>query len=263
MQKKNVEKIGDKLRSTKNLFFEKLLDILFPKFCFGCGKEGEFVCKECLKKIKKEELRCPYCQKINFSGEFCRSHKRYSHLDGLIFFTFLGTGSNKKKSDIQRMIYGFKYEGIKELGKYIGGFMASALRKHFIFKERKNIVLCPLPLFFLKKLNRGFNQSEILANHIGTIMNVDVKKLIFRIKNTRPQALLSKKEREENVKNSFVLNSKIDAKDIKGKIVVLIDDVYTTGFTLSAAAGQIKKLKPKQIWGLVFAKEMIGEALAQ
>jgi len=233
--------------------FEKILDFLFPRFCVGCGKEGGFVCEECLNKIREEELRCPYCGKVNFSGEFCGPHKRHSSIKGLIFYTFFDKKDDSKI--IPKILYGFKYEGLRGLGEILALYMSKKLQKHFLFKKKDKIIIVPLPLFFFKKLKRGFNQTEILSKYIASRLGLKNKKIIFKVKNTKPQVFLSKEERKINVKNAFVLNPKIEPSEIKDKIIILIDDVYTTGSTLNSAAREIKRLRPSEIWGLVFAKE--------
>jgi len=243
--------IKTKINQVKNkrmISKEVLINLFFPKFCFGCFKEGEYLCSDCLKKISKEELSCPICRRVNFKGIFCPSHQRYSKLEGLLFY------SNFSELP-QKLVYGLKYEGLKDIGKLMANLMSERLKEHFLFQDKDRIILCPLPLYWLKKLKRGFNQAEVLTRNIGQNLNLEILNLLLRIKNTQSQTQLEKIERQKNVANAFFLSQKINPDQIRDKIIILIDDVYTTGYTLNAAAKELKKLKPKSIWGLVFAKD--------
>lgn len=227
-----------------------ILPLFFPKFCLGCGVEGEFVCKKCAKKIKIEELCCPACNKVNFAGRFCKKHRKQVKFDGLLFVgRFLGI--NKK------IIHNFKYEGIKELSSLMAKVMAQVLAQNFRAEEK--LVLVPVPLFFAKRLSRGFNQSEILAQKLSQILDLPIANLLLRIKATKSQTHFTKEKRLENVKDAFCLSSLGQKENLKNKTVVLVDDVYTTGATLNEAAKVLKKKsasrRAKEIWALTFCKD--------
>lgn len=231
-----------KLRKVGN----NILNLFFPKFCLGCGEEGKFVCGKCFKKIKQEELCCPVCNKVNFAGRFCKKHKKQARFDGLLFVGRF-QGINKK------LVHNFKYEGIKELSNLMAKVMAQVLAQNFRAEEK--LVLVPVPLFFAKRLSRGFNQSEILAQKIGEILDLPVANLLLRIKATKSQTRFTKQKRLENIKKAFCLSGWGRKENLKNKTIVLVDDVYTTGATLSEAAKILKKKHPKEIWALTFCKD--------
>lgn len=241
-----MEYSGDKNhRSLKKLreLFSFPMDIVFPRFCVICKQEGGFICPKCWEKIKEEELSCPYCHKINFSGKFCSSHKRHSSFDGLIFIS-------QFDSLAKNVVYAFKYQGLRGLAKPLGLLMAERLRRHSVFKE--NPVLVPVPIFITKRWQRGFNQAELLALEIAKRTGLECFPLILKIKKTISQTKLKRKERIENIKGAFELSAKSFA--FRGRSFVLVDDVYTTGATFNEMAKELKKLAPLSIWGLSFAR---------
>jgi ComF family protein len=232
------------------IFMNNFVDFFLPKFCLGCGGEGEFICKDCLKKIKSAELCCPVCNKVNFSGQFCKKHQKGFAFQKLLFVSRF-SGLSKE------MVHAFKYQGIKDLSFVMAKLMAQVLKKEI--KKDDDLILVAVPLFFLKRLQRGFNQSEILAQKIGEILNLDYQKLVLRQRPTASQTGFKKSERQKNMKDAFCLSQLGQVADLSGKTIVLVDDVYTTGSTINEVAKILKK-KPasrraKAIWALTFAKD--------
>jgi len=214
-------------------------DTLFPIFCVDCGKEGTFCCKDCLGKIKKNEL-----VEIDFR---LKKQERAIYLDKLIaLFDY------KKNLEIQELIHLFKYEYCEELGDLWQDLYGSLLKFDFEYD-----LIIPIPLHKKRKRERGFNQSEILANKLleefkmrryKTELNiVDLK----RIRYTSQQIHLGGKEREKNLKNAF----KWVGDSLLSKSILLIDDVYTTGTTLNESAKILKNRGATRVDCLVIAKD--------
>ena len=110
----------------------------------------------------------------------------------------------------------------------------------------------PVPLHPRRLRERGFNQSLLLARHLATRLNLDLDFLsLRRIRYTQPQTGLKKDERRKNVKKAFGL---LDPKVVKGRTVVLVDDVTTTGNTLNECARMLKRAGAKEIYGAVLAR---------
>jgi ComF family protein len=235
-------------KSGINKLVHNLADLFFPKFCLGCYEEGSFICAKCLKKLKLQELCCPVCDKVNFVGLPCLSHRRQSKLDGLLFAVrFQGLA--------KVVVHSFKYEGIKDLAEPISKLMAEILVELPLFKYKEKLILVPAPLFFAKRWQRGFNQAEILAQKIGKSLNLPTENLVLRIRPTASQTKFEKQARQKNIQAAFALSQKGKITNLKDKIVVIVDDVYTTGSTINEIAKTLKPKKPKAIWGLVFAKD--------
>lgn len=111
----------------------------------------------------------------------------------------------------------------------------------------KEAALVPVPLYWRRERVRGFNQSELIAQEIGRLIHIPVPSLLRRIKKTAPQTSLSHTERKENMKEAFA------AAENTLSLAILVDDVKTTGSTLSEAASTLKKAGTKNIWAFTYA----------
>lgn len=148
-----------------------------------------------------------------------------------------------KETLIQTLIHEFKYKGNKDLGLYLGQIMGKSLLHSSRFPQIDALV--PLPLFADKEFKRGFNQATILCNGISEVMNVPVlKNNVVRKRFTETQTKKHRTERWENVEGSFEINN---TKEIKGKHILLVDDVVTTGATLEACGAEILNVEDTQL----------------
>jgi ComF family protein len=233
-------------------FFLKLkgtiLDFLFPKTCFGCQREGTYLCSDCLATLDILNTLfclCPKSRIIASPGKcpVCRSQS----LSGLYFAV------SYKNSLVKNLLHRFKYSPyVKELAKTL----ASLIIVHFKLiekeKELQNSVLVPVPLEKTKLKARGFNQSEEMAKELVKEWKVPlINNCLEKIKTTENQMELSGKEREENLKGAFAVKS---AEQIQGKKIFLIDDVYTTGATLEECAKILKQAGAKEVWAIAVAR---------
>jgi competence protein ComFC len=133
------------------------------------------------------------------------------------------------------------------LSQLIGRGMANVILSDFFLK--KSDVIAPVPLFWWKRLRRGYNQSQLLADVVGSECGIGVKRLLRRVKNTKTQTALNEESRKENVSNAFEVND----GNIKDKIVLLIDDVLTTGATVNECARVLKHAGAKKVYACVAA----------
>lgn len=234
-----------------------MLDLVFPLHCISCHREGQLLCEQCAGTIPvKTKQVCPVCEKVEtVSGMVCDAcHGKNHSFDNLI------VASDYKKPLLARMIHLYKYRFIMDLSQPLGEILVSALKNN-----RCDIpdVIIPLPLHPRRLRWRGFNQSELLAKyvaeHLAPGLDIPVNtNTIIRQKNTSSQMKLkSATERKENLKEAFIINPKLsDAKQqLKGKKIMLIDDICTTGSTLSECAKALRPLQPHSITGLVLARQ--------
>lgn len=220
-----------------------VLDLLFPKYCVGCGVEGVWICDKCKKEIILiQKPTCPKCNQLVKRGKFCKRCRPNSNLTGVHVAAYYNEGPLKEA------IHNFKYNYISDLKYDLGQILITTLKSYFL----KSSILIPVPLHKKRKAERGYNQSQLLALEISERLHLQIidNKLVRNIFTT-PQVKLSGRERKNNIKNAFVWKGK---DEIRGKNVILVDDVYTTGATLQECAKILRNSGARQIWGLVLAK---------
>jgi ComF family protein len=218
-------------------FKELIFDLIFPKFCFCCKREGNFLCQDCFSVL-----------------EISTSHEKLKtqYLEDLYFPV------NYKNFLVKRLIQNFKYPPlIRELKKELAIIIVS----HFLSLDKKpdfsDFVLVPIPLDGKKLKWRGFNQTEEIARELSRLLKIPLMvDCLIKIRVTKDQVELSEKERLENVKGAFFVKNK---EKIKGKNLLLVDDVFTTGATMKEAARVLKEAGAKKIVGIVVAKASPGQ----
>lgn len=235
------------MKSIKNF----LLDLLFPRFCISCGKEGEYVCQDCLCLIEILEYQyCPICQKRTMEGKTCKNCQRKTKLNGL----FIAVAY--KNPLVKKLISQFKY---KPYLKELCPILCSLIITHFSFSSNnafnilKQEILVPVPLHRKRFKIRGFNQAEEIAKHLSAKLNLAFyNDVLIKIKSTPAQVGLSSEQREKNIKGTFICQK---ADKIKGGKILLVDDVYTTGATMEECAKILKQAGAREVWGIAVARE--------
>lgn len=229
-----------------------LLDIFFPKHCIGCRRSGEYLCTNCFAKISFDAHSiCTVCNRPSIDGKthpICKT--RYS-LDG----TFCAVSY---KNIIRKLIYQLKYQPyLTDLLPLLGELSYESFIQNEVFIQllKKQPILVPVPLTSKKLRKRGYNQAELLAKELGKRFGLTVQLLLKRVKETKPQYGLKREERIDNMKEAFVLSNQVLVTDDKVRTIILVDDVLTTGSTMSEAAQILKKSGAKEVWGLAFAKD--------
>lgn len=201
-----------------------IIDLVFPKSCLGCGKDGVYICDSCTGKVPL----------LGWHSGSVFSVWRY-------------------KGVIRQAILALKYKYSTEIAKEIAIRTVNLLKKREF--KTKDIVLIPVPLFRVKQNLRGFNQSEEIGKLVAKEMNWGfAPNLLIKKKQTKSQVELRGSERRENLKGVFELNSNVDLSTLKGKTILIFDDVYTTGSTLKEASEVIKNKELKKIYGLTIAR---------
>lgn len=218
------------------------LDLLFPINCYACDEPGFYLCEKCFKKLLFQEKKASDFNLIR---------------NNLKDIFIAGDYENKL---LATLIKAFKYEGIEAIGEDLGRFMnfywegrvkALALEKKEIFATEPIII--PVPLSRKRKNERGFNQSEILANIFCLEFSYSLLLALKRKNKRKHQAGLEEKNRLKNVKDCFSC-SQSELEKIKDKSIILIDDVITTGATLNEIAGVLLGAGAKEVFALVLAK---------
>ncbi len=219
-----------------------LADIIFPRKCFGCGKNGYYLCPECISKTKEPIQACPIC---NYDSPYGITHIRCRELLGLDGRLSLW----KYSRGVRKAIVGMKYKFAFEIAKELASYAASELKEKKIALPR-NPVVVPIPLYWHRQNWRGFNQSEEIGKMIAEKLGWDFdKNILTRKTSKKPQASLGREERRTNIKGVFKVGKKIS----KNKQILLFDDVWTTGSTAKEAARVLKEAGVKRVSCLTLA----------
>jgi|WetSurMetagenome_2_1015567.scaffolds.fasta_scaffold174260_2 competence protein ComFC len=230
-----------------------VLDILFPSFCLGCGKEGCFLCPVCLEKIPlQEEQVCPYCYSFSQGGSVCRACRGDSG-DGLCIETgdtgsldaLLSASVYTEKSLMAAAIHAIKYDFVRDLAVPLSRILAKTVIAHGL----KEYVLCPVPLHKKRQNWRGFNQSELLTDETARFSGLYARNLLERTSFSTPQMELKKEERSKNVFKAFRCSETVCPPKI-----LLVDDVATTLSTLNECAKALKAAGAVEVRGIVLAR---------
>lgn len=221
---------------------KNLLDLIFPCFCVGCGKEGSWLCPNCLEEIIfVVSPTCPQCGRLSENGSYCSKCQKNKSLEGIIVSAYYEEGPLKEA------IHNFKYNSVKELSPFLANFLIKALETYQI--EDIDLITW-VPLYHKRQAQRGYNQAEILAREIAQRLDLKTGSLLKKIKKTKIQVKLKGPERRKNLIGAFKVNN----ISLKSKRIILVDDITTTGTTLNECAKVLKKAGAKEVWGLVLAK---------
>lgn len=213
-----------------------LLDTIFPVYCIACGKSGKNLCMECISTAPSAERET----------------------DRWIFPMF-----DYRHPPIKKAIWLLKYKGKKSLAKDFAEFlyrnMLQELADLKVMENFKEAILVPLPIDKSRKRERGFNQSELLCDMLikldlaaqaGGSANFKLdKNILVKIKDTGHQARIENRTaRLKNIVGSFAIsNEKINSGELMGRNIILIDDVTTTGATLTEAKKILKQFGARKV----------------
>ncbi len=190
-----------------------ILNILFPSVCVGCKTKNILICEKCLVSIP------PPIQTFNTTTS--------------VF--------NYKNKIIKKALWKFKYKGNKKMGKIFARAMYDKIledtSEEKLFSNFHKSLLVPIPLSQKRLRERGFNQSEIIAREVS-ILDKEMSftftnKILYKIKDTPSQvSIKDKKYRLKNLHGCFFVK---DKKSVRGRNIILIDDIITTGTTITEA----------------------------
>ncbi len=225
---------------------EAIFDIVFPIECFQCGVYGSWWCQNCQDSlVLLQDRTCLGCGRNAVRGETCFTCLKSGYpLDGFL------AASAYDEAAVKQAIGYLKYNGVRDLDVPLGTLIARTFLDSSIAEAWWHIMY--VPLHVRRERMRGFNQSARLADVVSLQTGVEVLPLLNRIRATHPQRELSGKERRENMqKDTFRLTN---PELVAGKNILLIDDVATTGSTLTACARVLKTAGVAKVVGLVVAQ---------
>ncbi|HLW36210.1 MAG TPA: ComF family protein [Chthoniobacterales bacterium] len=229
-----------------------IASLVYPPTCTICSAavgSDEYLCADCEAKLSR--IVPPFCAKCSepfdgaitttFSCANC-SH-RVLHFDAAI-------SAYRSRGIARHVILNFKYGKQFHLRHLVGGWLISALNDSRI-QDRKFDAIVPVPLHPARQRERGFNQAVLLAERVSAHIGVPVAPALKRVRFTTTQTAFDRAERIQNLRDAFRLRKNADVRRLD---VLLIDDVLTTGSTLSECARVLKQNGAASVYAATAAR---------
>lgn len=214
------------------------MDVLFPKCCGICGKLGATICRECIEILEKYRNNNAKNNQIEVLESTINMHFLYKY-EGLVRKILL-----KYKFDDQSYLF------------FMLIFLILNSPETCIFIRHYDIMM-PVPLHKKRHLERGYNQTDLVAKNLGEKLKISVNgKILRKNKNIKPQSQKSGKDRLKDVIGIYDLNPKY-AQEIVGKKVLIFDDIYTTGSTCKECAKMLLQGGAKEVGVFCIARDYL------
>lgn len=229
--------------SRVNSFFLLAFSYILPYRCFSCSElinEDNALCSSCFQKLNF--IVDPYCKTCSKPFDF-KITGQFECGQCIASSPKYDIGRSLMKFDLRskEMIHAFKYNDKTKYAKFFAKLLVARYKKDFEDAD----FIAPVPMHRLKRVFRGYNPSQILAHAISKYLNVQlIPDLLVKNKWTKTQTSLSKSQRQKNLAGSIDFNKKYC---IKGKNILLVDDVKTTGSTSNNCSAILKKFGAKSV----------------
>lgn len=233
--------------------------LLFPDDCRLCGRPLEGfsrvpVCPECLEPPAPlaPEFACARCR-TPFLNARPLKEEGLCRLCAAGVTSFEGAWScGAYDGKLRDLVHLFKYERMLPLGRVFGSMMIRAYPR-----DQRFDVLVPVPAHWRRRFWRGFDQAEVLARELSRRTGIPAVRALRRRRHTDPQAGLTRRQRRENIRGCFQTAA---PEAVRGRRVLLIDDVLTTGATVNAAAAALKQAGAAHVGVFTLARADRGAA---
>ena len=219
------------------------LDIMFPPVCGGCDKVGSRWCAECQQSVKiLGGTLCEVCGLPQDTADICKTCRAdRPHFRALRAWAVY-------EDPVKKALHKLKYRRDMALGDALAAHMA-----YFVKGLDWHVdVIVPIPLGRQRYKERGYNQVGMIAKPLALALDIEfAPKALMRRKETRTQVGLTKQERRENVHEAFQAGT-----GVRGKNILVLDDVSTTGSTLSSSAEALFSSGAKDVFALTVARAL-------
>ncbi|MCK4596088.1 ComF family protein [candidate division WOR-3 bacterium] len=229
-----------------------LIDLIIPPLCCVCKRrlknDEKILCTDCYSRIRL--ITPPYCERCgrplpNLDINVCNTCIVEKHP-----FSYVRAVS-PYEGIIEGLIILLKYNGKRQTSKILGGLMSKVVKMEETYRNCELIV--PVPLHTTRKRERGYNQAELLGNELSSELNIPIiPDALIRTRATPSQTKLPTEHRKKNVLGAFSINKRRQEL-FRGKTVLLVDDVFTTGATLNECTKTLIKGKTTDVLGIVCA----------
>jgi len=220
------------------------LDFIYPPHCIACSvgehsSQTHLLCQACLDSLHDE----PLPPQFDLAGQLSERGVKPFFDESYAAWSF--------SERVQKLVHAMKYEAKSSMARVLARGICERidLNNHASLSD---VVLAPVPMHPRRRRERGYNQSELLAEEMAGVLGMPLNtKALRRARDTEQQALLSAEERHSNVKGAFAIRP---PDFFKSKNVLLIDDVLTTGSTVNACAEALKAAGAVRVLVLAVAR---------
>lgn len=221
-----------------------IMDLVLPRVCVVCEREllpeEKHICFECLADLPLTHYanisRNPMADAFNIKiARDC--YEPYAYATALYFYS--------DDDDYARIPWALKYRGDFGAGRYFATMLGEQMRQSDLFKDIDLVV--PVPLHWLRRYRRGYNQAEVIADSLGKVLDAPViADLLMRTRRTHTQTRLGMEQKGRNVQGAFSVRGR-RLKGLSSRHILLCDDVLTTGSTLSECYLALRAVFGKEV----------------
>ncbi|MGH2494113.1 MAG: ComF family protein [Ktedonobacteraceae bacterium] len=225
---------------------QRVLDLLYPPQCAGCQRNGYVLCSACLAQIRPLTSICQRCSTPLSAGGMCASCQSSPlKLSGL-------RAVSAYQEPLRSFIHALKYDGNTRLAQPLGGLLVQAYRAAGSIRADG---LVPVPLHSERYRRRGYNHAALLAQVCAAQTGIPLfENMLVRHRATLAQVGLKPRERQQNVLGAFSCAPEFLGGQLRGRAILLIDDVSTTASTLEACAAPLFAAGATSVYALVLAR---------
>lgn len=216
--------------------FEQIISLIAPHYCLGCDKVGDILCQQCASGVELLPSRCYSCQMLTVDYKSCSRCQKYG-LEQVFCATAYG---GLPKELIRKLKFGRSPATAKVIAHFISQVVPD-----------DDWLIVPVPTATSRARQRGYDQAELIAKNLAKNKTSSYQQLILR-SGQRRQVGQNRKQRQMQIANSLSLRQSLPIK-LKGRNILLIDDVVTTGATLEAAAKLFSVHRPAKVCAAVFS----------
>lgn len=232
--------------------FRGLVSLFYPASCAACFEPIEPVenlCPDCAAKVAR--ISAPFCAKCSqpFFGAISGTFECANCKDRALCFD-AAVSVYRSRNVVRKVIHDLKYGRQMHLRHLVGRWLLQAFADARLAREKFDLIV-PVPLHPARKRERGFNQAELLGLELQRATNIRCHSVLQRTRYTTTQTQFDRSERMENLRGAFRLRRR---SDVRGLRMLLVDDVLTTGSTLSECASVLKKAGAASVFAATAAR---------
>ena len=219
---------------------DSLVGLIAPHVCMGCGVEGSVLCSQCITDyFEHASPQCAGCRALVDDFSVCNSCKSWLPLRKIYF-------ANTYSGVSERLIHELKFQHRRQASHAVSICMSQVPTL-----QAQGYILCPIPTSPERIRERGFDHCKLICKQLSTLLGTEGIKFLERSTNVR-QVGSSRAERFRQMEMEFKLSQQ---RTVKGRKILLVDDVMTSGATVASAARILKKAGAKEVSAIVFARK--------